>query len=558
MAIPSILTHPSNQQVISGGTLNLSVDATGTPPLYYQWRRDTTNVGTDSSVFQATNFSDSSRGLYDVAVSNADGTTISNDATVTMRPNITTQPASSFVLNGADYTLSVVATGFSPITYQWEKDTTNITDATDSTYVVQDFSSDSSRGIYRVEVTCDGNTVNSNDATVYSQPAITSTPDKTATEGSLYNYLPTSTGRITSWDLTGYPTGMTFSTTTGQVQWTPSYDRTNSGSLRLTATGDTTATQDWTVAVNFVSPNITNVPGADATEYVLYTFTPVSTGVNLWRYDLTGAPTGMVVDNTTGVVSWTPSYDRTTSGPLTLTLTARNGLTDSTSWTVAVTMIAPVFTSTPSTTATEGSLYTYTPSVTAQDFWKYDLTGAPTGMTVNTSTGQVLWTPNYDQTNSGSLRLRVYDLNGLNAYQDWTVAAPSIAPVILSTPDTTAYTETLYSYNPTRTVVHQNTWTLTGAPSGMTLDPTSGAITWIPDADQTSSGSLVLKLSSLNGLYDDQTFVVTVFPEPTSQAIAGSGQKMVSPYGLSYTVKQVWVLESNTNIPIGIRDEYSF
>jgi hypothetical protein len=558
MAIPSILTHPSNQQVISGGTLNLSVDATGTPPLYYQWRRDTTNVGTDSSVFQATNFSDSSRGLYDVAVSNADGTTISNDATVTMLPNITTQPASSFILNGADYTLSVVATGFSPITYQWKKDTTNVTDATDSTCVIRNFSSDSSRGIYRVGVTCDGNTVYSNDATVYSQPAITSSPDKTATEGTAYSYAPTKTGRVNYWGLTGAPTGMTFDSTTGVIGWTPSYDRTNSGSLRLTANGDTTATQDWTVAVNFVTPSITNSPRTDATEHVGYSYTPTATVIDFWKYDLTGAPTGMTVSSTTGKVDWTPSYDRTNSGSLTLTLRSLNGLTDHKDWTIAVTMIAPVITSTPSKTATEGSLYTYTPTLTAQDFWKYDLTGAPTGMTLNSTTGAVRWTPNYDQSNSGSLRLRAYDLNGLNTYQDWTVASPYIQPVITSTPDTTAYTETLYSYTPHGTIVHKDVWSLSGAPSGMTFDPTSGAITWIPDADQTSSGQLILSYKSLNGLKGDQTFTLTVFPEPPSQSISGGGQKMISPYGLSYTVKQVWVLESNTNMPIGVRDEYTF
>lgn len=394
-------------------------------------------------------------------------------------------------------------------------------------------------------------------AVSFVTPSITNSPDTTATEGTGYRYIPTATVvDFYKYDLTGAPTGMTVDATTGRVDWTPSYDRTNSGNLTLTlrSLNDLTDHKDWTIAVNFVTPSITNSPDTTATEHIPYSYTPTATVVDFYKYDLTGAPTGMTVDATTGRVDWTPSYDRTNSGNLTLTLRSLNGLTDHKDWTVAVTMIAPTITSTPGKTATEGSLYSYTPTKTAQDFSYWTLNTYPTGMTVDATTGVVSWVPNYDQTNSGNVRLRIYDLNGLTAYQDWTVASSFVQPQILSTPDTTAYVNRTYSYSPTKIVAYQDTWTLNRTVFGMVFDPVSGAITWTPDADQTTSGTLILTLRALNGLRADQTFTITVLPEPDSAEVSGSVKSgMISPYGVSYSVTDVWTFDHETHVPTGIR-----
>jgi hypothetical protein len=226
---------------------------------------------------------------------------------------------------------------------------------------------------------------------------------------------------------------MTYDHTTGIINWTPSYDRTNSGSLHYDAyTSDgSTATQDWTVAVSFVTPSITNSPAVVATEGTLYSFTPDATVVDLYRYDITGAPTGMTLDSTTGIINWTPSYDRTNSGPLTLTLRSLNGLTDHKDWTVAVSYVTPSITNSPGTDATEGTLYSYTPTATVVDLFQYDLTGAPAGMTVNSTSGAINWTPPYDTTNSGPLTLTLRSLNGLTDHKDWTVAVTPLANVVI-------------------------------------------------------------------------------------------------------------------------------
>jgi hypothetical protein len=36
------------------------------------------------------------------------------------------------------------------------------------------------------------------------------------------------------------------------------------------------------------------------------------------------------------------------------------------------------------------------------------------------------------------------------------------------------------------------------------------------------------------------------------------GQKCISPYGVVYTVENVWILDPNTNLPVGFYNNYNF
>ena len=81
---PSITTQPTNQTVTAGDTATFTVVASGTGPLTYQWKRGTTNVGTNSATLTLTNAQTGDAGSYTVVVTNSAGTATSNAATLSV------------------------------------------------------------------------------------------------------------------------------------------------------------------------------------------------------------------------------------------------------------------------------------------------------------------------------------------------------------------------------------------------------------------------------------------------------------------------------------------
>ncbi len=87
---PAISTQPADKSVTEGQTATFSVVASGTAPLTYQWKKNGTNVGTNTSSYTTpvTVLADNGA-KFSVVVSNATGSVTSADATLT----VTTLPA---------------------------------------------------------------------------------------------------------------------------------------------------------------------------------------------------------------------------------------------------------------------------------------------------------------------------------------------------------------------------------------------------------------------------------------------------------------------------------
>ena len=137
---PSITTQPKSSTLIAGQNDTLSVTATGTAPLSYQWYKNGTAItGATSLSYVLTNVQPANAATYTVVVSNVtqiNTTSSSAVLTVNVPPSITTQPKSSTLIAGQNDTLSVTAAGTAPLSYQWYKNGTAITGATSLTYVL--------------------------------------------------------------------------------------------------------------------------------------------------------------------------------------------------------------------------------------------------------------------------------------------------------------------------------------------------------------------------------------------------------------------------------------
>jgi hypothetical protein len=138
---PAIVAQPANQIVTAGQTATFTVMASGTAPLSYQWLKNSANIGgaTAESYTTPATLAGDSGAKFDVIVSNAAGSTTSSMATLTVNaaavaPTITAQPANQAVNVGQTATFSVTAAGTAPLSYQWQKNSANISGATGASY----------------------------------------------------------------------------------------------------------------------------------------------------------------------------------------------------------------------------------------------------------------------------------------------------------------------------------------------------------------------------------------------------------------------------------------
>ena len=80
---PSILTHPSDVNAITGASVIFDVNASGTAPLTYQWQKDGVDItGSTAAMLKLSKVQGDNNGTYRVIISNGAGSVTSNNATL--------------------------------------------------------------------------------------------------------------------------------------------------------------------------------------------------------------------------------------------------------------------------------------------------------------------------------------------------------------------------------------------------------------------------------------------------------------------------------------------
>lgn len=188
-APPVIVAQPQNQVATNGGSATFTVAAIGPTPISYRWRFNGTNLvdganisgaGLDALVLNGVNLS--SEGAYDVIVSNVHGAVISTPATLVLgSPLIALQPQNVTNVVGRTASFTVLASDYAgnpdTVTFQWQKNGTNLTDGgnisgtTTTNLVISNITTSDSAG-YRVRITDTviGKARNSRTATLIAAP----------------------------------------------------------------------------------------------------------------------------------------------------------------------------------------------------------------------------------------------------------------------------------------------------------------------------------------------------------------------------------------------------
>ena len=135
----TVSISPENLIILAGSNGVLNADATGLPPLSYQWQNSQGPIaGATNAIFTIFNAQQTDADNYTVVVSNPFESVTSAVATVAVvfAPSISLEPTNQTVAAGTVVTLSVSAGGTSPLNYQWFDNLGAIPDATNASFTL--------------------------------------------------------------------------------------------------------------------------------------------------------------------------------------------------------------------------------------------------------------------------------------------------------------------------------------------------------------------------------------------------------------------------------------
>lgn len=402
---------------------------------------------------------------------------------------------------------------------------------------------------------------------VNTAPVITSSPVVSADVDAEYKYAVKATdddaGDTLTYSLSEAPEGMTIDAKTGVITWIPTVDQIGAALVNVTVTDDgadnLTAHQQFPMVVNSanVAPTIVSNPITTAKEGMKYTYkTSVidENGGDQFTYTKVEGPEELVIDETSGVITWTPTSSQAGSYDVIFSVvdngTPQLGTDQSFSIVVAESNVAPQITSSTLKAAKEGEAYS--DSVIASDANKdtlefsLDADSTPANMSMDKN-GVISWTPGADQSGKHDIRVTVKDdgTPSMSSTKNLSivVAESNVAPVITSTPVLVANEKVAYTYNVVATDANNDalSYALTTSPDGMAIDQ-NGKITWIPSDVQAGSQNVVVTVTDkgIPALPVAQTFSINVAesnvaPVITSTHIETANEGLVYDYTVTAT-----------------------
>jgi hypothetical protein len=413
---PAITKQPVSQTVVEGQSATFTIEATGTD-ITYQWRRDNQNIAgatADSyTVFDATL---DSAAAYTCTVSNVAGSVTSSSATLTVTlraPVITSHPQSAFVVEGDPASFNVAATGTN-LSYQWQKNSVNISGATATSYSITE-TTRLDQASYRVIVSNSGGAVTSLGANLTVEPALPDPPvivqhpqSLSLAEGTNATFSVVATGSNLNYQW--QKNSSNISGATNSTLDIYSIDTGDAANYRVVVsnTGGSVTSNQASLSVTLAAPVITQQPQSiSINEGQSATFTVVAVGASLtYQWQRNNTPISGATSS-----SYTISNATTSSAAnYRVVVTNAGGAVTSNNATLTVTIPAPVITQHPVSQNVElGNSATFSVTATGAALtyqWQKD------GANISGATSSSYSIPSTTNGNSGSYRVRVQNSGG--------------------------------------------------------------------------------------------------------------------------------------------------
>ncbi|MCF7962081.1 MAG: putative Ig domain-containing protein [Pirellula sp.] len=365
-------------------------------------------------------------------------------------------------------------------------------------------------------------------APLNNTPIITSNPAMVAIAQSPYLYAvraQDADGDGVSYRLDTAPAGMTINPSSGEVRWVATAGQIGRHSIIVAAEdghgGTALQSFELQVVANglnappiFISSPRTSIQIGRRYLYAVEAFDPSGDSLS---YSLLTAPTGMTI-SAAGLVQWQPTADQLGDQPVSIQVDDGRGGIIRQDYIVNVASqlvnSGPTIVTSPQNSATLGQMYQYDPQATDADgdSLTWNLRSAPAGMSIDPNRGTIRWTPTSDQLGQQTVELDVLDGQGGTGTQHFTlmVRSGNLPPILLSSPRTHATFGRPYVYEAVAIDPDGDglTFTLIKSPIGMSLDPATGLLNWVPGTDQLSPHHVELLVTDSRGATVRQSYVV--------------------------------------------------
>ena len=277
-------------------------------------------------------------------------------------------------------------------------------------------------------------------------PTISGTPQTSVKTGNVYSFQPTAAdadaGTTLTFSIANRPAWASFSNSTGRLSGTPG--NTNVGTtsgieIRVSDGTTSTALPAFSLTVTSVNsaPVVSNSPATSVKQGSAYSYTPAATDPdgNTLTFSITNRPSWASFSSSTGRLSGTPNNANvgSTTG---IAITVSDGAASTTIGPFTLTVVnindAPTITGTPSTSVTVGKLYSFTPNASDIDgnSLTFSVSGKPSWLTFNTSTGQLSGTPGSVNVGStGLITISVSDGTASVALPSFSISVSAAQPV---------------------------------------------------------------------------------------------------------------------------------
>ncbi|KYC34733.1 hypothetical protein WA1_49275 [Scytonema hofmannii PCC 7110] len=393
-------------------------------------------------------------------------------------------------------------------------------------------------------------------------PIITSTPRNRVALGQSYLYTvkaSDSNNDPLTYTLATAPVGMTIDST-GKILWTPDpkVNPLGANPVKVQIGDGRGGIQTQSFSIDVVStpnrtnnaPTITSIPPLDATvgttyRYNLTALDPDNDSV-AWKLDK--APEGMSIDSERGILVWTPRLDQVGEREVVVQVVDALGGFSIQEFSITTRGVnaPPQIISTPITRAAINRPYTYKVVATdpEDDFLTFSLgNNKPTGMTIDSNTGVIQWTPGAAQ--PVSVEAIVTDIYGATNSQTFSIMVGTSpinnAPSITSTPIFKAGVGKPYSYQVQATDPDAGdtlTYELISRPSTeMKINPTTGLITWASPFSTTYD--VVVGVRDAGGMGAAQRFPLisrsNTAPNVTSTPVTSATPNTLYAYDIKAT-----------------------